>query len=205
VCADGAAVLQMVNEDLHVADLKPVPNRTVLRGWDPGFARPACVWIQQDAMGHWAVLHELLGDHEDVTRFGARVMQESKSKFPGAVFEDYCDVAGTQTHDTGPTFVNVLRRRFQIHPHTRKLGIEKSVQAIRDLLGTLGTGGVPLLRVDRSCRRTIKAFSGGYYIDPKTGDPKKDGVYDHLMDAIRYSLAPSIQPFTSAFEGRPLP
>src|SRR5262249_6327080 len=148
VLADGAPVFPMFNEALHVADLDPIPGRLILRGWDPGFTHPACLWLQRDVMGHWAVLHELGGDNEDVTHFAQRVIDDSREKFgDDTPYEDFCDIAGTQRHDTGPTFVHQLRHRFGLTCHTRRIEIERSIQLVRDVLSELGTNGTPILRV----------------------------------------------------------
>ena len=206
IVADGPPVFPNFREDIHVGDFTPIRQRPVLRGWDFGFQHPACVFVQADAQGHLVVLRELLGEHEDIVSFGTKVMHASREWFYDCTFEDYCDVSGSYNHDTGPTSVSVLKTRFKLSPHYRKLPLERSLQAMRDLLGTLTNGGRPLLRFDRSCRRLIKGVAGGYYMDPRTGAPKKaNNIYVHLIDALRYALAPSILPMRSLFEGKALP
>lgn len=181
VNAPGPAVFPMFLDTLHVGSFHAIPRRPIIRGWDPGWTHAACVWIQSDALGRWVVLHELLGEQEDARTFVQRAVAEGKEHFPDAPFEDYCDVAGTQHHSSETTFVSILRNPpFSFTVHTRKLDLAKSIQGVRDLLGTLTDGAVPMLRIDARCRRLVRALAGGYHIDPKRNEPKKDGTYDHL-------------------------
>jgi hypothetical protein len=68
--------------------------------------------------------------------------------------------------------------------------------------------GNPLLRFDRQgCPLLIDAISGGYAMDERTDEPKKDGYYDHLVDALRYACVGggASQSGGSKFAGRPFP
>ena len=204
ILAKGKAVFGMFREDLHVGAFQPAKGAVTIRGWDFGFVHPACVWLQTDAMGYTYILHEILGDQEHVAQFAQRVVNDSHRLFPDCRFEDYCDVAGTQRNDRGPTAVHILRNQFKIFPHYRKVGRHKSIEGIANLLSSLANGGLPMLRIDRRCKYTVKALAGGYYLGTN-GEPTGDNVYDHLIDALRYALAPAVMPMASPFEGKPLP
>lgn len=205
VVAAGPAMFPSFNELIHVGDFRPMRNRLIRRGWDPGRVHAACVWVQSDVLGNEVVLHELLGDNEDAVAFGTRVMQESDRLFPGEPFEDYCDIAGHQRHDTGPSWASVMRKRWGLAPHCRKLSIAKTWQGVTDLLNGLGMNGYPRLRFNRTCRKLIRGMAGGLFIEPSTGEPHRKNQYIHLFDALRYVLAPVISPARSLYEGRPLP
>lgn len=203
VLANGAGVFTGdFDETLHVGDCHPSRGLPVIRGWDFGFRRPACVWLQIDAQEHVTVLHELLGQDEPLRQFAGRVVAATTERFPGSVIEDFCDAAGNQRNDRGLTAVQILAREFGCRPSSRKMGIHLGVEMIRRLLHERR------LRFDRGCRWCIKAMAGGYYIDRNTDEPAKDGTYDNMMDALRYALVPSLQLVTakpSAYVGRPLP
>lgn len=208
VVAQGRLAFPTFNEAIHVGDFRVIPNHPTARGWDPGFTHPACVWTQTDALGHTRVLHELLGDGEDIATFAIRVRAEHDKLFHGCPTEDYCDIAGTQQHDTakrGQTAVNILRNRFQLRVHTRKVPVAKSLQGMRDILNQLGNNGVPLLTFNRPCRKLIRGMAGGLWINPRTGEIDRQNIYIHLLDALRYVLAPALLPMRSQFEGRSWP
>lgn len=202
VVAPGAGVFAAdFDEQQHVRELRAVPGVPVIRGWDFGFHRPACVWVQIDAMDRVNVLHEVLGDKEPLRQFAKRVQEISKQRFPHVTeWDDYCDVAGNQKNDRGPTAVQILVDEFGITPNFRKLGIHKTIEGIRLLLQQ------NLLRVDPACRWIVKGLGGGYYYDPRKPDePAKDGTYDHLFDALRYAVIPQLRSGRDTYDGRPLP
>lgn len=187
------------DEDIHVDTLKPMLGRQVIRGWDFGWHRPACVWMQFDAQENVSILHELLGDKEPLRQFARRVQNETKRLFPDCPVEDYCDISGNQKNDRGPTACQILHNEFGIPTMSRKMGINQGIQGIHALLEQ------KRLKVNRSCKWIVKGFLGGYYIDPVKSEPAKDNLYDHLFDALRYALWPKILKARSDYEGRPLP
>ena len=42
-------------------------------------------------------------------------------------------------------------------------------------------------------------------MDARTDQPRKDGYYDNIVDALRYAVVPIAQPSRHLFEGKPLP
>ena len=48
----------------------------------------------------------------------------------------------------------------------------------------------PSLVMDRiGCQFLIDAFAGGYHYQEKKEEPEKDGLYDHIVDAMGYIAA----------------
>lgn len=192
--ADGKPVFQEFDPRVHVEDLVPLRTLPIVRGWDFGWHHPACLWVQRTPTGHIHWLHELQGTDEELRSFARRVVQETERLFPRHEVQDYCDIAGTQKNDRGPTAVQVLRNEFGITPSCRKLGLHQSLERLRGLLRT-HVNGVPLLRLNTSLRLTRKAYAGGYYVNPKTQEPQKYTLYDNLIDAGRYATVPLTQDF----------
>lgn len=190
VIAKGAGVFDAdFNEERHVDSLTPNRDGLLIRGWDFGFRRPCCVWVQIDAKGTLHVLHEMLGENIPLRQFAEQVLEQTDKRFGRRIqVEDYCDVAGNQRNDRGPTACQILADEFKLSPMTRKMGINQGLEAIRWLLSN------DQFRIDKGCRWGVKAFGGGYYVDPKTGEPAKDGTYDNWMDAFRYAAVPKILP-----------
>lgn len=202
VVAPGAGVFAAdFDEERHVLPLQAIPGVPVIRGWDFGFHRPACVWIQVDPLDRINVLAEMLGDKEPLRHFAKRVLEESKRRFPAvSMWDDYCDVAGNQKNDRGPTAVQILADEFKIQPSFRRYKIEHSIETVRYCLQQ------NLLRVDPGCRWIVKGFGGGYYYDPRKPDEAaKDGTYDHLFDALRYAVIPQVKASGGEYAGKPLP
>lgn len=205
VLAEGAQVFTNFRDDLHIAPLKYAAGLPLIRGWDFGFHHPACVWLQVAPTGHVAILHELLGKEEDLRHFAKRVVETTNQRFGPRTCEDYCDVAGTQKNDRGPTAVQILHNEFRIFPGYRKVGLFQSVTQINDLLERLPLG-LPMLRLAPHCRLLREAFAGGYCMDKKTDLPKKDGFYEHVVDALRYGITPVLAgSVPSLYEGKPFP
>ena len=200
VLQKGAGVFEAdFDEDIHVGDLKPIRGRQVYRAIDPGFRRPACVWMQVDAQGNASILRELLGENEPIRQFLGRVQEITAKEFPGSPVEDYVDIAANQRNDKGPTVCQIMANEFGMNPFSRKMGIERGIEGMRLLLQQRR------LKFDRRCKWLVKGCLGGYAMDPKKNEPFKDGLYDNLFDACRYVLVPVMLDARSVFEGKPLP
>jgi len=197
--ATGTPVFTEFSESRHVNVLQPEPGITVFRGWDFGYRHPCCVWVQALPTGHVHVLDELLGTNEDIDTFARLVQNRTTEKFADLPILDYCDAAGIQKNDLGFSCVQVLRRA-NITPRFRKLKIWPTIEALRDLIARTSLG-VPLLRVHAECVWIREALCGGYrlHVSPDgTELPKKDGLYDHAVDALRYALADILHPVSLA-------
>ncbi len=174
---------------IHCGDFQWNKEMAVVRGWDFGFHRPACVWLQVDQDYRIRVLHELLGKDEPIHQFATRVMAESQRVFPDCMaWQDFCDPAGNQKTDKGEeTSVDIVRDIIGHPPSFRRTLILEGVDLIRDRLRTL-IGGKPLIQIDNRCEIIKEGFYGGYHYDEKKPDVIcKDGYYEHLMDALRYA------------------
>ena len=144
---------------------------------------------------------ELLGTNEDIEMFSRRVKQRTLERFADLPVMDYCDAAGVQKNDLGFSCVQILRRN-NIVPRFRKLKIWPTVEGLRDLIARTHLG-VPLLRVHAECTWIREALTGGYRLhiaNDGVETPKKDGLYDHCVDALRYALADILRPVASAYE-----
>ena len=166
----------------------------LIRGWDFGFNRPACVWKLKDPSGRKNIDHELLGDKEQLVDFARRVIFNTQNRYGKYVrIFDYCDPRGNDKSDKGEdgnsSSVEILQNEFGITA-TGERGIrdyvEPGIQMVRKELSTL-IGGRPELTINPECK-IIKAAIGGRYVRDEDGNPKKDKFYEHLMDALRYNV-----------------
>lgn len=193
----GQPVYREFNPRFHGRHLDPIPDAPLLRFWDFGYRRPACLWAQLDAEGRLLILRELNGENEEITPFIRRVKSIEQLYFMGCSRErvDFGDPAASQKKDTGSTLtvlksegVNLRFLRADILPGVRRVRLLME-QVIR---------GEPSFQIDtRYCSILVRALQGGYRLEDaretsRTADmglmPVKDGTYDHVADALRYGV-----------------
>ena len=96
-----------------------------------------------------------------------------------------CDPAGSSRNDqTAQSDVELLRRRgYRVR--TASSRIVDGIEHIRAALQP--AAAAPVLFVNDRCVNLIKALEC-YHYDPasRSENPDKDGVHDHLIDALRY-------------------
>jgi PBSX family phage terminase large subunit len=177
---------KLLKPDLHLRKLTYDGSQLICRGWDFGFNRPACVFRLVDTMGRKNIHKEMLGDKEHLDVFARKVMKLTEENFKGAKIFDYCDPRGHDKKDSGESSVDLLRGLgiWPIGERGVREYVEPGIQVVRKELSTL-IEGIPELTIDPSCSIMRAAFFGKYVRDDD-GRPKKDGYYEHLMDADRY-------------------
>lgn len=185
------------NRATHVRPCKYDPSLPLLRGWDFGRAHPACVWSQLGRDGILRVLYSYMGTNVNLFKFAPLVISETNARFPGAkVVTDYGDPAGAQETDKGSSTA-ILFIEFGITINHRFSYIEEGLKMIEQRL-IVREDGNPGLLIDPINKDLIDGFAGGYELDSQAiaktdavkllSRPKKDGYFDHLMDALRYTF-----------------
>lgn len=189
----GQSVFPEFAHSLHVGELKPVPGASMVRGWDFGRRRPACVWAQVTPEGWVNRLACELGDNIALEEFAKRVLQRSATQFPMAgSWRDFVDPHGDRKYDVSEvTSLDVLRK-LGIRPIFRDVSKVRGLDFMSKGLCNL-IKGRPRSMYDRvGCQLLIEGYGGGYcYQVPRPGrqlkeEPHKDGFYEHLMDCDRY-------------------
>ena len=163
----------------------------IVRGWDFGFHGNACILIQDD----WdrkqiRIMKCFFEKFSLLTAWAKDVLMQCEKLFPGAKFEDYCDIAGNQMNkQTGRTDIDELRALGVRNPMAKKSAIRDGINLIDKLLQH-NRAGRPYLLIDKkNARKVFQAFSVGYCYDKvKFDEIVKDGNYDHIMDALRYAM-----------------
>lgn len=179
----------------HVARCTFDPDLPLLRGWDFGRGHPACVWAQLGRDQILRILYSLIGTNLNIYRFAPLVITETNARFPGvATVSDFGDPSGAQETDKGATTA-VLMIEFGINIHYRHSWKEEGEKMIEQRL-LVREDGNPGLLLDPINKSLIDGFAGGFELDSQhiartdttklLSRSKKDGFYDHLMDALRY-------------------
>lgn len=162
------------------------PKSVIWRSWDFGYNHPACIFFQF-LNGRMVVLGEKMGDKiylDDFVR--DEVLPYQMTHFSAKCqFRDICDPRGSDESDKGKTSIEILND-FGIFPLYKRTKIPEGIKAIKSLLETKGSDGLPNFVIHPRCRITIEALRGGYHREEGEEDPRKDGYYEHLADALRY-------------------
>lgn len=62
-----------------------------------------------------------------------------------------------------------------------------SIQLLRKRFESI-IEGEPAVVIDSSCRILLDGLAGGYHLKDDGVTPRKDGYFDHLIDALRYGV-----------------
>ncbi len=111
-----------------------------------------------------------------------------KERYPYRIEATYCDPAGRQRNEiTGTSCVTELVA-LGIPTRSRFSNIIDGINLIRNFLAP--AAGDTRLFISHKCPCLIRAFEGLHYQKLANGSysevPAKDGVHDHLIDALRY-------------------
>lgn len=203
---DGRPVFPEYNDSVHCSEkvvaAKGVP---IYRGWDFGLT-PACILVQQNALGQAVVLDEIVSDDMGIDAFGDEVLahcarcwskaaKQSDGKPLGFDPEwiDVGDPAGqarSQT-DEKTCFQVLASKGIFVEPGLQTLAIR--LESVRKPLSTMRAGKPGFLLHPR-CRALRKGFLGAYQFrrmnttkEKYTDKPDKNEA-SHPMDALQYPL-----------------
>lgn len=170
------------------------PGARYYRGVDFGYRSPAVVWVEERRDGSLIVFDALVGDRWPVGTLVERIRQVDAAH--GLTERDYAwtavDPAGAAVNDSGISPAAAMQQAG-MRLVWRRSHVAPGVEAVRSLLVD-ARGRVSLQLLPR-CETLADAFQG-YNWDATGEVPEKDGVHDHLMDALRYLVInlPRFQP-----------
>ncbi len=195
---EGLPVYADFNKRTHISSFPLTPKLGIplLLGWDFGLT-PACV-IGQLCEGQLRILREYIGTNEGIIKFGSRVWQDLRLKYPAwthsqdAIFS-FIDPAGFQKSQVDErTCAQGLRdcgfERLQPGP----IDFESRRQAVEHFLMRQTKEGSAFLLDPKACHLLTEGFAGGYRYNEKESEresakvrPLKDH-YSHPQDALQY-------------------
>ena len=182
------AVFAEFDPAVHVRPVPYDPTLPLYRAMDFGFTNPfVCLWIQVDGSGVVRVIDEYVQSRMRIAEHAVAL----KARTPcdeSQVAGTFGDPAGV-SHDgvSGSSEIKELAKAGIRVKHRRSRildGIEKVRAHLR-----AGDGSHRLI-IDPGCKHLIEAMQCYHY--PETGAvvqselPKKDGIHDHPIDALRY-------------------
>jgi phage terminase large subunit len=191
----GRPVYPQFQRGQYVFDVPYDPTLPLIRGWDFGYNRPACVWLQMKK-NQIRVLAEMLGKEvylDDFVKDTVLPYQMSLFGEQRMKILDFCDPRGADQSDKGKTSVQMLNE-LGIYPAYRRTWIEEGIKAVKQQLDTVDPDTKENnFLIHPRCKTLIEGFNGGYHRESGEETPVKDDFYDHLQDALRYALLHCVQ------------
>ena len=189
----GTPVYPAFMEPIHVHETQLVPDRPLLRGWDFGYRKAACIWGQQEDTGRLLIHKEWMAIETPEEAFIEGVMTRTNLWFGARTARDYGDPAA---RNRDPHGVSALTRLTQhgIQMAYRQTTYGQRIPLINQRFSQL-VGGVPAITIAPGCRVLIEGLMGGYHypelvegrdLNAKQEIPAKDGWFDHLCNAFEY-------------------
>jgi len=170
----------------HVRELSHNANLPLYRSIDFGFSNPlACLLIQVDTVNDRVLV---LDEHVKSRTTLAEHARLIKRRWPWPVEATYCDPAGRQRNEITGTDLTQEMAALGIPVRWKGSRILDGVELIRSFLAP--ADGKTRLYVSNRCEQLIRAFQCLSYHRESNGrlseKPEKDGVHDHIIDALRY-------------------
>lgn len=190
---DGTPVYPSFVEAVHVRDTRLIPDRPIIRGWDFGFRRAACVWGQRADNGQMLWHREWMALETPEEQFIEGVNIRTKEWFGERVCEDYGDPAASQRDPEGITTLARLQKHH-INLRFRQSTYSDRIPMINRLLSEL-VNGEPRMIISPHCQILIEGLMGGYHypelkedreFTPKKDVPYRDSWFEHVANAWEY-------------------
>ena len=193
---EGKAVIPQWQDRHHLASgLKPMPGRELVLLWDFGH-NPTCIITQITPMGHWLVLHSMVGDGIGVEELiYERVKPLLTTEYGKYKYWHTGDPQGNQREQTSihRSAVKFIRKELGGRWRPGPVRLHQRIEPLRAVCSRL-VGGVGLLQVDRgNAREVFQALRGGWHFRVArtgvvSGEPVKD-MHSHPGDAMSYGAA----------------
>jgi hypothetical protein len=177
-------VFSSFDPSLHVRELLPETHRgsstSLWLAIDFGYANPfVCLWIR-------ALEREVhvIDEYVQAQQTVAEHLRQITGRNWGTIARVACDPAGGSVNEqTARSNVQLLRDAG--YPvRCRSSRIVDGIEMIRTALAP--ASGPARLFVHPRCTRLIRALRSYRYANNRSELPLKDGVHDHLIDALRY-------------------
>jgi hypothetical protein len=168
-----------------------------IMGVDFGYAGAfAAVWVTVTGQAEFLRAHvsaEYVRARATLAENVAAVRERTGGEWPSVVHVDPAGVAVNP--QTGVSDVRVMRDagfRVRYRRQRVEVGIAVMERMLRPAIGEIR------LTVDAGCRKLIAALEGYRWKTARGGGPEKDGVHDHILDALRYALTGEALPHLSS-------
>ena len=189
----GTPVYPSFVESVHVRPTQLIPDRPIIRGWDFGYRRAACVWGQRADNGRMVWHREWMAMETPEEQFIAGVKVRTAEWFGGTVCMDIGDPAAVNRDPAGVSTMDRLKKAG-IFLRSRRSTYAERIPLINRKLSELIAGEASVI-INPMCQILIEGLAGGYHypeIQPdkeftsKKEVPFKDGYFEHVLNAWEY-------------------
>lgn len=189
VMQQGKTVYHNFSYDEHVTDLEWAGGPLFI-GLDHSGNLPAAVVVEALTERRAHILMEFWTEKYGIVDFGRMLMSEIRSRFPEAVIAAvWGDPAGDQRYSKrGGGFTSnseLLREECGINVQPSEQNLTARIESVEQMLARRGA-----VKIDRSCRRLISGFVGGYvypeYADGRIGEKPVKNRFSHVHEALQY-------------------
>lgn len=184
---EGTPVYPAFVESVHVGETSLVPDRPVVRGWDFGYRRAACTWVQRTDDNRVLFHREWMAMETPEEQFIDGVIARTREWFGSRTCMDVGDPAARNRDPHGVATLQRLSAKG-ITLRFRQSTYAERIPLINRKLSEM-VHGRPSVTISPNCRILIEALLGGYHypkIDPdqkfSSGKevPHRDGWFEHM-------------------------
>lgn len=192
----GSAVYPAYVESFHGRQTAVIPDRPLIRGWDFGYRRAACLWAQKTDRGQLLVHREWMALETPESEFIDGVKQRTNEWFGERTVLDYGDPAARNRDPEGVATLDRLGQ-FGVRMLYRQTTYAQRIPLINQRLSMLIDGEPAVIIDPQGCPILTEALLGGYHypeIDPdrkytqKHEIPDHDQWFSHLSNAFEYVM-----------------
>ena len=180
---------------IHSRTTAIIPDRPIIRSWDFGWRRAACLWAQRTDWGQLIVHREWMALETPETEFIEGVKMRTNDWFGDRTVVDYGDPAA---RNRDPHGISTLARLdlAGIQMMYRQSTYAQRIPLINQRLSLL-LAGHPAVIVNPLCTVLTEGLEGGYHypsinIERKFTEghevPFHDQWYSHLANAFEYLM-----------------
>lgn len=192
--SDGKPIYPEFHDNSHVGDVEADPSLTLYIGVDFGLT-PAATFGQQDALGRWIVVDELIAEDMGAVRFAEELRRKLQTDYRGYTVEIWGDPAGEQRSqvDESTPFQIFRTQGLDARPAPSN-DFTKRREAVAATMRRHIDGSAGMVLSPR-CRTLRKGLGGGYCYrriqvagDERYHDKPDKNRFSHVCDAQQYMM-----------------
>jgi len=193
-------------KEFHTASgMEPLEHTTVHIGMDLGEQNPAAIIWQFDPDYRLLVLDELWPPFPSFNQFMQELAYLLGQRYQGLPVVVHPDPTGG--YQTGADYYRIIRDVYglELRPPPKITDARFRMRIVQQYLRQASKGR-PFLCIDTRCKTLIDAFTHGYRMKTNrdgrvTDRPLKDGLFEHGMDALTYSILATSHEVPEQFQG----